>query len=452
LYLAAAGVPEEIQKEVCEASDNLRRELRSQGNAIIQEHHVTEERIPICEAWKTPATSQLSTNIPVPMHLWFHGITSTSFDVIGQWLTTINKKSTMSRIIRDKLVAIKGLSLEGFKALEIGMANTDFSTAGYQAENFRCMALIFRWLFSDMADKVQGLLGNNEIKKQMEWASDLIDILPCIVSRAMQSTIVLDKDPTDMERYCKLFLSVITNFQKSFHEDNATKSFTSAPNVGALLGPVFETMKEYPPYRYLWEGGCMGEGFLRSIKSLNFQTSSKSSGWAVSLVEKIYCMDALRRMQEPLDGPAEKNLPHIVGRHKKFCSYKEEEWNKTLNFHRPISAVLLSNGSVVMVRRLGHQLSNSYIGATIIFNDAEGKNVLGGWCCPISVVLHDLENEMPIQENQLEGYLELLLLPMAPLDDNTRSPNTLYHCITNEWTQRTNNNGFQLPTFSKAME
>jgi hypothetical protein len=99
-----------------------------------------------------------------------------------------------------------------------------------------------------MSGKVQGLITDSNVKQQFELASNLIDILPCIVARAMNSKIALDKDPKDMERHCKMFLSVITRFQKSFHAENATKSFTSAPNFGAMMGPIFETMKEYPPY------------------------------------------------------------------------------------------------------------------------------------------------------------------------------------------------------------
>jgi hypothetical protein len=460
LYLSTAGVPDEIQKEVCDASENLKRELRAQGISNVQEEMVDEQKIPICEAWTVPDTSPLSTNIPVPMHLWFHGITSTSFEVLGQWLTTINKKAPMSRCITEKLMGIKNLSLESFKALEIGVANTDFSTAGYQAENYRCMALTFRWLFSDMSNKVQGLLNDYKIQEQFELASDLVDILPCIVARAMKSTIVLSEDPKDMERHCKLFLSVITRFQNSFQEDNATKSFTSAPNFGAMLGPIYETMKEYPPYRRLWEGGCMGEGYLRSIKQLKYQTSSKTSGWALSLMQRVYYYDAFRRCgiitqseletEENVCSKPTSMMASVVGRHKKFCSYQHQQFEDTINYHRPISALQLSDKSVIIVRRRGRELKKSVIGATITFNDAEGISKLGGWWCPININVRNYEEESELKDSDLVGFLELLLLPDAPLDAQSRSVETLYHCISNKWKERSDNDVYRLPKFSKA--
>ena len=142
----------------------------------------------------------------------------------------------------------------------------------------------------------------------------------------------------------------------------------------------------------------------------------------------------------------------IVGRHKKFCSYQQQQWSDTVSYHRPISALLLQDGSVIMVRRLGRELSKSIVGATITFNDSEGIRKLGGWWCPITINVRNHEEESALKEADLVGFLELLLLPDAPLDSQNRSEETLYHCISNEWTERDANNVYRIPTFSKCTD
>jgi hypothetical protein len=91
------------------------------------------------------------------------------------------------------------------------------------------------------------------------------------------------------------------------------------------------------------------------------------------------------------------------------------------------------------------------IGATITFNDDEGEHILGGWWCPNDIHVRNEEDLIPLQSSDLVGFSELLLLPNAPLDDQTRRADTLYHCITNEWTERTATNVYKILNFSKAI-
>jgi hypothetical protein len=178
-------------------------------------------------------------------------------------------------------------------------------------------------------------------------------------------------------------------------------------------------------------------------------------------MERVYCFDAFRRcgvitekeeqVNVQQDGSNGTSISDIVGRHKRFCSYLQKQWEDTLAYHRPISALLLSNGAVVVVRRLGRELRKSVIGATVTFNDNEGEHILGGWWCPIDIHVRNEEDLIPLQSSNLVGFSELLLLPNAPLDDQTRRADTLYHCITNEWTERTATNVYKIPNFSKAI-
>jgi hypothetical protein len=484
-YLATAGVPEKLGEIICTAATNQRTTLITNGVAL-EENNIDLTKVPLAPAW-TNLVSPLSACIPVPMHLWFHGITGTCFENVGMWLTTIKMKASMSRNICLKLVAVKRLSLENFNALEMGVANTDFSTAGYQGENYRCMALLFRWLFADLRPKLN--LNCNDPnyivkRKQLQHAESLIELLLCTICRVFKTPIVTSTDPDEMDRHCKMLLSAITNLQKSFLEKDAALSFHKAANFGALLTSVSDTMRNYPPFRTLWEGGPKGEGFLRCVKKHKIKPSSKSSGWTKCWMERVYRYDVFRRIgiisdeeanmaleevedaatslvnpsllesgESIQDSSARSKLPsleRILGRHKPFCSYRESEWIETVDKHRPISAVILKDNKISMIRRLGRELNKSIVGATITFRDDKGKHVLGGWYAPLVIQVHATETQPFLKATDLEDSVDVLLLPLAEINDEPHDPETGYYGVSGNWTERNSNNEWSVPRFSKA--
>jgi hypothetical protein len=287
-----------------------------------------------------------------------------------------------------------------------------------------------------------------------------------------------------MSRHCKLLLSALTNLQRSFLDEDAALSFHKAANFGALIASVSDTMRVYPPYRTLWEGGPKGEGFLRSVKRHKIRPSSKSVGWTKAWMERVYRYDVFRRigiitdeeesmgiengnescaqvstdnrlvsegtLQETKGCNRSDTIENILGRHKQFCSYREKEWNETLEKHRPISAVLLDNNKIAVIRRLGRELNKSVVGATVSFKDHEGKHVLGGWYAPLILEIHEAKNQSLLAPSDLENCVEILLLPHAEMKDEPRDPTTGYYGISGDWRERNSLNEWTVPQFSKA--
>ena len=110
------------------------------------------------------------------------------------------------------------------------------------------------------------------------WSS-----LYAIISNCMCRQ-VTSKRIDQVALYIKIFLSAVNDIDKYLSNSNSTRLWFSSWNYITLLN-IPQILKIYGSFQNIWEGGTVGEGILKDVKSLSTYVYSK---WYMYLTTKLY--------------------------------------------------------------------------------------------------------------------------------------------------------------------
>ena len=468
-FLSVVGVSGEQAVEIVEAAKTQRQANANPADDVLA------GMCPMHPAWGSK--SPLSTNIPVPMHLFFHGLAHSSINLVLGWLKSISKGASFGGIFRSRMLSVSNLRLCWAKALPV---SSDLKMGGHVAENYLALTRLMKWLFAPMAH-VLGLpeSGNLTMEEmfrrgKLDDCFCMMELTQCVIARAMQKEWRPACDADDIDRHCKLLLSAITKFEQGINvssSDDPSYTWRKKANHAALMGSVQHYVQNYPPFRSLWEGGCAGEGLLRSLKPVTHQVSLLGRSWPVNCMMRYYRMDALHRMdfeadQEATDSGLDSALEEEeaialethsatqvtyakTARNQTFVYHSGQAWYDLSHSVVPISGVMESDsGSICIIKKKGRLLKDSVVGATVSFDDEKGELVVGSWYAPI------VFQEVPADQQQTHVMKDddrmVLLLPLNLPDQWYGDNDCKYCCIDNEWNERDKHGQMGMPKYSKA--
>jgi hypothetical protein len=107
--------------------------------------------------------------------------------------------------------------------------------------------------------------------------------LSAMAAHLMQAEV--DDDHIDeTERHIKIFLSMFDRWEKCLFPNQKKPGWLTSPNFICLLN-FPDIMREFGPLLNVWEGGPMGEAFLRLVKP-EMDTGFRKN-WAFNLLRKV---------------------------------------------------------------------------------------------------------------------------------------------------------------------
>ena len=95
---------------------------------------------------------------------------------------------------------------------------------------------------------------------------------------------VMSKYINQVTVYIKVFLSAVKDIDKYLSNSKSTRLWFLSCNYITLLN-IPQTLKMYESFQNIWEGGTVGEGILKDVKSLSTYVYSK---WYMYLTTKLY--------------------------------------------------------------------------------------------------------------------------------------------------------------------
>ena len=142
-----------------------------------------------------------------------------------------------------------------------------------------------------------------------ELTLSVIQAWSALVSRLMAAT-MNSSAITEIERAIHIFLSRYAEFDVHVGDGSATPTWIGAYNFMSLLN-LPDALREFGPLRPLWEGGYLGEGYLRTIKPLLCAGLRKN--WEVNVLTNVLLKRSMESVMATLDEEP-LNLPDVVER------------------------------------------------------------------------------------------------------------------------------------------
>jgi hypothetical protein len=273
------------------------------------------DRIKTPPLWR--GNISLDSYVEAPMHLMFLGIVESTIKLVHEWLSR-RRQLTMFLEYADLVMPeIIALNLPWCKLLAYG---TSGKFGGWVSENYLAFSRLFKWFYyksikslpdhnrlfcipsepviswtmtqceqfileygvvcdgTSAADKRRAIekrreeLYRDNLPKRRatrENVLDMINTLADMLEFAMDDQITR-AGILHLEVRIRLFLQAVHKFDIGFNKypmghDKYTPVWVTKYNFLSLL-KLPDTIRQFGPLRGFWEGGAIGEGFLRSIK------------------------------------------------------------------------------------------------------------------------------------------------------------------------------------------
>lgn len=310
-------------------------------------------------AWQT--YDNFEKFIEVPMHLLFLGVTKTVILDIQEWMKQRNIHSLFCQNMKGVLEAVQKLQLPWCKLLPF--SNGKFG--GWVSENYMGFCRLMPWFYSvleyyesnpvnidppmnkpqaiwtkkenmrwlmlrnldqtgdakSVRDRVAHYLNSQPIPQvcttgiSYTWEDVLllVNSLLRMMELLMQQTISnMPKYKQCLEAVIRCFLSNYAKLDSSIHTTTTTvPSWISHYNFMSLLN-LPEQVSKFGPVRNYWEGGMVGEGYLRSVK--REIKSGLNNQWQVWLLDHLLIDQSYRTLlkrEQELSNMTSANMSKI---------------------------------------------------------------------------------------------------------------------------------------------
>ena len=283
-------------------------------NAVTEEKRLRPE---LYKPWPLPAIwirgVHLDQHPDVPMHLLCLGIVKSVMLRIDKWLTRQRKAAPFARKMKGMLESIQELNLSW--CLVLPYKGGKFG--GWVSENYLAMSRVMKWFYSALdiiapdgeqwlepqgempswtgedCKKWLGLRGlakkglAHEVRLRVgQYREKPLSDQPPVVAQLggpvadVQNTVIaldsmvswlmverIDGDGyfKELERKIRVFLTAYAEMDVKLTKKGATPTWLTAFNFLSLLN-VPHIVREYGPFRNIWEGYWRGEGYLRFVK------------------------------------------------------------------------------------------------------------------------------------------------------------------------------------------
>jgi hypothetical protein len=319
--LRCHGLNGDFIDQVVQNASNAQRKINSEVNRkqdpqeyeAIRAHYIQNKlaykmhRLPC--SWF--GNNHVKLYVDVPMHLLFLGVMKSAMIKTTRWLNMKRLYTMFLTFTKDVLEPIERMDLDWCKLLKYPSTE---KFGGWVSENFLGMSRICTWFYSllhflpqtysyedpptdlplkewstnqlrgwlearklpkngkicDMIITIQGHKDKNtEPKIQANTNVLVADLLRMFYSLNKMLSYMMSmnttKDDIDkLEAIIRMFLISYDMVDKGM-SDKPIPSFMSQYNFLCLLN-IPETMRQYGSMRNMWEGGIVGEGFLRGMK------------------------------------------------------------------------------------------------------------------------------------------------------------------------------------------
>ena len=297
----------------CTVDDNLNNESPCIQEMVNREKLINPASFEkwTCSAWTRDI--EIWQHIEAVMHLVFHGIQKTNMILIETWASWSGSLSALQRFGNQILQNIQDLNLDWCKVIPYNGGKF----GGWMAENFLGMSRINAWFYSTINTfAIEKKYDGDPKKCQSKWtktqnmawlrargltlnakdnarsisssvatyllqdtippiltpssftAEDLQDL---VVHATKMITLVMNRYVDDeyldeLDISIKVFLTKFNKFDNNMKMSEKEKPrWVTSYNYLCLLN-LPRIAKNFGPLRNLWEGGYIGEGFLRLIK------------------------------------------------------------------------------------------------------------------------------------------------------------------------------------------
>jgi hypothetical protein len=347
--------------------------------------------------WPIPAFWRRGVDLvqhpDVPMHLLFLGVVKTVVQRVETWMSNKGKSTAFVEETQEVLRGIEDLNLSWCKVQPF----TGGKFGGWVSENFLGLSRLLKWLYSRMdevaSDKEPFVEPNLPLNKWLapslkgwlkarklphdglkaynlgvvaeyyrclteegkplpeivdEPAGPVQDVLLTLESLddlmalLMVESIEDESYYVNVERTIRVFLTHFADMDEKLKRKSESVSWLSSYNFLSLLN-LPDIIREYGPLRLIWEGGSMGEGFLRFVKPNINQGLRK--GWERSTLQTLLREKAMASIMWDELGPSSR----LEGRlyQKNYHVYEKEIAALPAMLQRaskPISAVGYEDG------------------------------------------------------------------------------------------------------------
>ena len=318
-FMQSEGINTKTQNEIlynaanCTVEQNLDESDIELGNILEREKNYNPTSFSkwTCSAWTRGV--EVWQHVEAVMHLVFHGIQKTNMILIETWASRCSSLSALQRFGIPILQKIQVLNLDWCKLVPYNGGRF----GGWMAENYLAMARINCWFYSMLhtLPKDKAYAGDPE-KCQTKWTKkeninwlqarglpvnqkDSASTISCNVATLIVSDntppiltpssftadnvehlveystkminlimnrVVNDEYLLELDISIKMFLTLFHKFDKSLQLTEKEKpTWITSYNYLCLLN-LPNIARNFGPLRNIWEGGYIGEGFLRLVK------------------------------------------------------------------------------------------------------------------------------------------------------------------------------------------
>ena len=323
VYLSTEGINESMQKTILEHarcciadasyhSNDANDELRASINRDKELHPEMYEIASGNPQWDLGI--EVWQHVEALMHLVFHGVQKHLMRAVERWASLSGSQSNLHRFAKGTLESVQGLSLDWCKPIPYNGEGF----GGWLAENYLAMARLSPWFYSQLDKlgedepypgdptneptywnkkqnaawlrarglKVPAKISAAELKEivlghlSSDSPPDIIpkpavtskDVMALLGSAHQMYRLVMARSVTKeyvirLDIQIKTFLAKFHKFDAELKSSDSQKipAWISSYNFICLLN-LPRIAKEYGPLRNLWEGGYLGEGYIRHIK------------------------------------------------------------------------------------------------------------------------------------------------------------------------------------------
>jgi len=247
-YLKSNGINQEGVSMLLHHVKDLRRRFTGDHPNQIDDEHL----------WNGPVSwhrnLDLSSNIDVPMHLLFLGITKAMIALLQDFLSTTNLRTRFNEETNHRLNMISKLYIEWCKP---NPTMDDGSTGGWKSEHYVAFARVMHWIYHDCIRNHCHILQRMEL---FQVISSLFALLSRVMARQVNDVVV-----GDIDRHVKIFLQIVDRFCNKTYPSTEAKEWFTKYNYICLLN-LSSIAAEFGPIRNYWEGGLIGEKTLQLAK------------------------------------------------------------------------------------------------------------------------------------------------------------------------------------------
>lgn len=351
-YLKYHGINNDCIAEIITKTENIRTmkyaEENKEQNPELYQGLVDKQTYDpqYFEPWEKPAQwhrgLELWQHVDTIMHLIFLGVVKSICTVTVDYLKHRGKWSAYQGIQHKLLSAVRPLGLSWCKAMPYA---TD-KFGGYVSENYLALCRLSKWLHGcvdtlvsdimfvepdmpqsrwrkeenatwlrirgedamgtaqDLRLRVESLMkregGPPEIKPVKGGTVDQLQDVILSLQRLVCHTMVRQVNSHSIQRFaCDIYLflgmfdSLDSEMQNTMSPKPVKPTWLSSYNFVCLLN-LPRLVTEYGPLRNLWEGGYLGEGFLRLAKPEIGMGYRKN--WSVNALLRIYREKSLKQL------------------------------------------------------------------------------------------------------------------------------------------------------------